>query len=143
MHKREKGCPYRFTSSESERERERAMREEAELASPGAAIVARRESRSAMPERLKVAARDDSLRDSSTSRRRCRRTRAHGPDGLRMRVPQLARTHGARATSSVDGWASMALHSDVVEAAGVRSSRAPPSLGRQLKRFFGENAPRR
>ena len=60
MHKREKGCPYRFTSSESERERERAMREEAELASPGAAIVARRESRSAMPERLKVAARDDS-----------------------------------------------------------------------------------
>ena len=36
------------------------MREEAELASPGAAIVARRESRSAMPERLKVAARDDS-----------------------------------------------------------------------------------
>jgi len=31
--------------------------------------------------------------------------------------------HGARATSSVDGWwASMALRSDVVEAAGVRSS---------------------
>jgi len=35
-----------------------------ELASPGAAaIVARRESRSAMPERLKVAARDDSSDD--------------------------------------------------------------------------------
>jgi hypothetical protein len=31
--------------------------------------------------------------------------------------PQL--WHGARATSSVDGWASMALRSDVVEAAGV------------------------
>jgi hypothetical protein len=30
--------------------------------------------------------------------------------------------HGARATSSVDGWASMALRSHVVEAAGVRSS---------------------
>ncbi len=43
MHKREKGCPYRFTSSESERERERAMREEAELASPAAAIVAKKE----------------------------------------------------------------------------------------------------
>ena len=69
-------------------------------------------------------------------------TRARGPDGSRMRSPQ-ANWHGARATSSVDGWASMALHSDVVEAAGVRSSRAPPSLGRQLKRFFGENAPRR
>jgi len=35
-----------------------------ELASPGAAaVVARRESRSAMPERLKVAARDDSSDD--------------------------------------------------------------------------------
>jgi hypothetical protein len=30
--------------------------------------------------------------------------------------------HGARATSSVDGWVSMALRSHVVEAAGVRSS---------------------
>ena len=39
------------------------MSEEAELASPAAAIVARRESRSAMPERLKVAARDDSSDD--------------------------------------------------------------------------------
>ena len=42
--------------------------------------------------------------------------------------------HGARATSSVDGWASMALRSDVVEAAGARSSerdfnpRAPLTL---------------
>jgi hypothetical protein len=30
--------------------------------------------------------------------------------------------HGARTTSSVDGWASMALRSHVVEAAGVRST---------------------
>jgi hypothetical protein len=47
-------------------------------------------------------------------------TRARGPDGSRMRSPQLARSvlarsvDGARATSSVDGWASMALRSDVV-----------------------------
>ena len=41
----------------------------------------------------------------------------------RARLPQLARLwHGARATSSVDGWASMALRLDVVEAAGVRYS---------------------
>ena len=45
--------------------------------------------------------------------------RARGPDGSRMRSPQLA---GARTTSSVDGWASMALRSHVVEAAGVRST---------------------
>jgi hypothetical protein len=32
--------------------------------------------------------------------------------------------HGACATSSVDGWASMALRLDVVEAAGARSSEA-------------------
>jgi hypothetical protein len=39
--------------------------------------------------------------------------RARGPDGPRMRLPQLARLwHGARATSSVDGWASMALRLD-------------------------------
>jgi hypothetical protein len=31
-------------------------------------------------------------------------TRARGPDGSRMRSPQ-ANWHGARATSSVDGWA--------------------------------------
>jgi len=37
-----------------------------------------------------------------------------------MRSPQLARS--ARATSSVDGWASMALRSHVVEAAGARYS---------------------
>ena len=41
-------------------------------------------------------------------------TRARGPDGL---AATLARR--SRATSSVDGWASMALRSDVVEAAGV------------------------
>ena len=39
------------------------MSEEAELASPAAAIVARRESRSTMPERLKVSAPDDSSDD--------------------------------------------------------------------------------
>jgi hypothetical protein len=49
-------------------ERERAMSEEAELAliklaSPAAAIVARRESCSAMPDGLKAAARDDSSDD--------------------------------------------------------------------------------
>ena len=44
-------------------ERERAMSEEAELPSPAATIVSRRASRSAMPERLKVAARDDSSDD--------------------------------------------------------------------------------
>ena len=45
--------------------------------------------------------------------------RARGPDGPRVRVPQPAR---ARATSSVDGWVSMALRLDVLEAAGARSS---------------------
>ena len=59
--KREKGYPYRFTSESDERER--AMSEEAELPSPAATIVSRRASRSAMPERLKVAARDDSSDD--------------------------------------------------------------------------------
>ena len=39
------------------------MSEEAELPSPPATIVSRRASRSAMPERLKVAARDDSSDD--------------------------------------------------------------------------------
>jgi len=47
-------------------------------------------------------------------------TRARGPDGSRMRSPQLARC--SRDPSSVDGWASMALRSHVVEAAGVRYS---------------------
>jgi hypothetical protein len=42
---------------------ERAMSEEAELPSPAVTIVSRRASRSAMPERLKVAARDDSSDD--------------------------------------------------------------------------------
>ena len=46
--------------------------------------------------------------------------RAHGPDGSRMLSPQLARC--SRDHSSVDGWASMALRLDVVEAAGARSS---------------------
>jgi hypothetical protein len=44
------------------------MSEEAELASPAAAIVARRESRSAMPERLKVAARRQLRRRMGTRR---------------------------------------------------------------------------
>jgi hypothetical protein len=39
------------------------MSEEAELPSPAVTIVSRRASRSAMPERLKVAARDDSSDD--------------------------------------------------------------------------------
>jgi hypothetical protein len=47
-------------------------------------------------------------------------TSARGPDGSRMRSSQLARC--SRDHSSVDGWVSMALRSDVVEAAGVRSS---------------------
>ena len=38
------------------------------------------------------------------------------------RARECRNWHGARATSSVDGWASMALRSDVVEAAGARSS---------------------
>ena len=41
--------------------------------------------------------------------------------GLTGRACECRNWHGARATSSVDGWASMALRSDVVEAAGVRS----------------------
>ena len=41
---------------------------------------------------------------------------------LTGRACECRNWHGARATSSVDGWASMALRSDVVEAAGVRSS---------------------
>ena len=45
--------------------------------------------------------------------------RARGPDGPHVRVPQPAR---ARATSSVDGWVSMVLRLDVLEAAGARSS---------------------
>jgi hypothetical protein len=47
-------------------------------------------------------------------------TSARGPDGSRMRSSQLARC--SRDHSSVDRWASMALRSDVVEAAGARSS---------------------
>ena len=47
-------------------------------------------------------------------------TRARGPDG--SRTCACRNWHGARATSSVDGWASMALRSHVVEAAGVRTS---------------------
>ena len=42
--------------------------------------------------------------------------------GLTDRACDRRNWHGARATSSVDGWASMALRSHVVEAAGVRSS---------------------
>jgi len=42
--------------------------------------------------------------------------------GLTGRACECRNWHGARATSSVDGWASMALRSHVVEAAGVRSS---------------------
>ena len=38
------------------------------------------------------------------------------------RARECRNWHGARATSYVDGWASMALRSDVVEAAGARSS---------------------
>jgi hypothetical protein len=58
-----KGFPSLIVSRATSDERERAMSEAAELASPAAAIVARRESRSAMPERLKGAARDDSSDD--------------------------------------------------------------------------------
>ena len=47
-------------------------------------------------------------------------TRARGPDG--SRTCACRNWHGARATSSVDGWASMALRSHVVEAADVRTS---------------------
>ena len=54
------------------------------------------------------------------SRRRCWRRRARA--ALTGRACDCRNWHGARATSSVDGWASMALRSDVVEAAGVRSS---------------------
>ena len=65
------------------------------------------------------------------------------PDGPRMRVPQLARCSRdqLRRRMGQYGPASMALRSDVVEAAAgrrvsVRSSdevRAPPSLGRQIE----------
>jgi hypothetical protein len=40
-------------------------------------------------------------------------TRARGPDGSRMRSPQLARRSRDQLSRSVDGWASMALRSDV------------------------------
>jgi hypothetical protein len=55
--------------------------------------------------------------------------------GLTGRACECRNWHSARATSSVDGWASMALRSDVVEAARVSCEvfRAPPSLGRQLE----------
>ena len=61
------------------------MSEEAELASPAAAIVARRESRFAMPERLKVAARDDSSDDESDPEevRRTRTVRVEN-EGMNM-----------------------------------------------------------
>ena len=39
--------------------------------------------------------------------------RARGPDGSRMRSPQLARRSRDQLSRSVDGWASMALRSDV------------------------------
>ena len=39
--------------------------------------------------------------------------------GLTGRACEYRNWHGARATSSVDGWASMAMRSDVVEAVGV------------------------
>ena len=52
-------------------------------------------------------------------------TSARGPDGSRMRSSQLARC--SRDHSSVDRWASMALRSDVVEAAGARSSERDPN----------------
>jgi hypothetical protein len=60
------------------------------------------------------------LRVLSTSRRRCWRRRARA--ALTDCACARRNWHGARATSSVDGWASMALRSHVVEAAGVRSS---------------------
>jgi len=61
--------------------------------------------------------------------------RARGPDGPRMRVPQLAWCSRDQ-LASVDGWASIwrCARTDVVEAAGARSSerdfnpRAPLTL---------------
>jgi hypothetical protein len=61
-----------------------------------------------------------------TSRRRCWRRRARA--ALTDRACECRNWHGARATSSVDGWASMALRSHVVEAAGVRSSQSAAEL---------------
>ena len=52
----------------------------------------------------------------STSRRRCWRRRARAV--LTDRARARRNWHGARATSSVDGWASMALRSHVVERGG-------------------------
>jgi len=60
------------------------------------------------------------MRVLSTSSWRCWRRRARA--ALTDRVCARRNWHGAHATSSVDGWASMALRSNVVEAAGVRSS---------------------
>ena len=53
-------------------------------------------------------------------RRRCWRRRARA--ALTDRACARRIWHGARATSSVDGWVSMALRLDVLEAAGARSS---------------------
>jgi len=60
------------------------------------------------------------LRVLSASNRRCWRRRAR--TALTDRACARRNRHGARATSSVDGWVSMALRLDVVEAAGARSS---------------------
>ena len=54
--------------------------------------------------------------------------------GLTGRACECRNWHGARATSSVDGWASMAMRSDVVEAAGVRSSERRRSWADSSKR---------
>ena len=67
--------------------------------------------------------------------------RARGPDGPRMRPPQLAR---ARAISSVDGWASTgAALARVVEAAGARPSERRRAWADSSKRASVPDAEKR
>ena len=61
------------------------------------------------------------LRVLSASNRRCWRRRAR--TALTDRACARRNWHGARATSSVDGWVSMALRLDVVEAAGAKRKK--------------------
>ena len=126
------------------------MSEEAELASPAAAIVARRESRSAMPERLKVAARRQ-LRRRMGSRRGGGRFRRGGQrcggqwcrwrheswsrDGALHRVT-LLRPGGARRPAQEPGREDQHLG----EAVAGSTPTCPPVVRRTAKRCLGASA---
>jgi hypothetical protein len=128
-------------------ERERAM-SEGRACVAGSAIVARRESRSAMPERLKVAARRQ-LRRRMGSRRGCGRFRRGGQrcggqwcrwrheswsrDGALHRVT-LLRPGGARRPAQEPG------REDLGEAVAGSTPTCPPVARRTAKRCLGASA---